>query len=306
MRSLGTIDKDAATAFVKYLNAIGIESESRPAGNEAEAGKAAIWVYDERMLEKASADLERFLGEPGHPDFAVKAKATSNKETSSGLWKARRQAARSDGFAVRRRSFLDSPAMTRVRGNIPVAVIITCVVIYLISQVKGLAYLTRYLYISEDASGLTLFPEVLRGQVWRLFTPILMHGSPLHLLFNMLWIFQLGRMIELIEGSLYFLFMLLVFALFSNVAEYLWSGPLFIGISGVVYGLLGYVFTMSRWSDRPYAMDQFTMIFMVGWLILGGLGVIKGIANITHLSGLIIGSAAGLARSGVFTSNRQR
>ena len=83
-------------------------------------------------------------------------------------------------------------------------------------------------------------PEVRHGEIWRLFTPILMHGDFLHIFFNMLWLRDLGSMIEGRQGTWLFALQVLVFALISNMVQYILSGPSFLGMSGVVYGLFGY------------------------------------------------------------------
>ena len=49
------------------------------------------------------------------------------------------------------------------------------------------------LFISEYRQGL---PEILSGQLWRLFTPIIIHFGIMHIAFNLLWLYQLGSVIE--------------------------------------------------------------------------------------------------------------
>jgi GlpG protein len=288
MRKVGELtSSDEAKRFLSHLRSRGIEAEMRDSSSVY-----AVWILDDAHLEAAKEDLTVFLQQPNDARFRQPAINVQNllkksRPSSSSVAKA---------WGIKRR-WLDSPSMIRVRGNYPLVFIGICAVFFLMQNIPGLASLVRYFFISEDPSKMVLFGEIRSGQIWRLVTPALLHGSILHFAFNMIWVFQLGKMIEHIEGSLYLLLVTLGFAAFSNISEYLWTGPMFIGASGVVYAYLGYVFAMSRYSSRSYSMDNFTMVFMVGWLILGISGVIGGIANVTHLSGLIVGSIFGLWRA---------
>jgi len=83
-------------------------------------------------------------------------------------------------------------------------------------------------------------------QAWRYFTPAFIHFSVLHLVFNLLWWWYLGGQIEQRLGSGKLLILLLVGAALPNLAEFFASGPLFGGLSGVVYALLGYCWLRSK------------------------------------------------------------
>jgi hypothetical protein len=73
---------------------------------------------------------------------------------------------------------------------------------------------------------------------------------------------------------------------------------LFGGLSGVVYGLLGFAWVAGRLNPRWLGMAPATpiMLFMVGWLVICMLGVFDvlgfSVANAAHLGGLLSGSAA--------------
>ena len=60
----------------------------------------------------------------------------------------------------------------------------------------------------------------LGGEFWRFLTPMLSHGSIIHLVLNLMWLFQLGGLIEQKRGTLTLLLMTLVFAAFSNSLEF--------------------------------------------------------------------------------------
>src|SRR5947209_20418782 len=90
--------------------------------------------------------------------------------------------------------------------------------------------------------------EVARGEVWRLVTPIFIHLGPLHLFFNMLWLLDLGSMIEVRQGTWRFALLILGTAIISNLAQLYLVGPDFGGMSGVVYGLLGYAWMKGKFD----------------------------------------------------------
>src|SRR5215471_15518147 len=90
----------------------------------------------------------------------------------------------------------------------------------------------------------------------RLFTPALMHVNPIHILFNMMWLRYLGTLIEVRRGTPRLAILFLVTAAVSNYGQYLWMervgdvGP-FLGMSGVIYALFGYV-----WMKGIYQPEQ--------------------------------------------------
>jgi len=135
-----------------------------------------------------------------------------------------------------------------------------------------------------------------KGEYWRFFTPTLLHFSVLHIVFNTLWIWEIGRKLERLLGSFFWSVGVLIIAVSSNVLQYKISGyPLFGGLSGVVYGLIGFAwlspFLIKRW---PIIINKPLMIFFVAWLAVGytplpemlGLG---SIANTAHSIGLLTG-----------------
>lgn len=139
------------------------------------------------------------------------------------------------------------------------------------------------------------------GQYWRLLTPAFLHFGWLHIVFNGLWLWELGHRVELTLGSRVLLGLFLLVALLSNTAQHLFSGPgIFGGMSGVVYGLLGFSWVAGRlrpaWGFEP---PRPIMLLMVGWLVVCLLGIVEvlgfgAIANAAHVGGLVAGAVLGL------------
>jgi GlpG protein len=88
--------------------------------------------------------------------------------------------------------------------------------------------------------------------------------------------------------------LLLLLAVGSDLAEYLWSGPMFHGMSGVVYELFGYVWMQARYLPRPdLFIDRNNAIVLMVWLFLCMSGLLGAIANAAHVGGLLVGAVAG-------------
>ena len=134
------------------------------------------------------------------------------------------------------------------------------------------------------------------NQWWRLITPIFIHFSFAHLAFNCLWIFILGEKIENKDGSLIFISLVTFSAILSNCLQYFWTETsLFGGLSGVIYGLIGFcmIIEFDSQYDR-YKLPPALYLFMIVWLLLGFAGILDlfgfgSVANFAHLGGLISG-----------------
>ncbi|MCO4756441.1 MAG: rhomboid family intramembrane serine protease [Oceanospirillaceae bacterium] len=133
------------------------------------------------------------------------------------------------------------------------------------------------------------------GELWRLFTPVFLHFSLLHIIFNLLWVWIVGSKIEYFQGRWALAGLVLFSGISSNLAQFYISGPLFGGMSGVVFALLGYAWLWDRRNPaKAVGLPPALFGFMIVWLVLGYSGLLEGmglgaIANTAHLAGLIAG-----------------
>ena len=147
---------------------------------------------------------------------------------------------------------------------------------------------------------------IKQGQLWRMVTPIFLHGDFLHLLFNMWWLYALGTQLEARRGTVRFGLLVLSFALVSNWAQFLiGQSPLFMGMSGVVYGIFGYIWIKLKIEPgMGYLLSDGTVVLMMAVLLLGFAGILPGIANWAHVGGLVAGMA--MAYSGATRGRASR
>lgn len=136
-------------------------------------------------------------------------------------------------------------------------------------------------------------PEVGSGQYWRLITPIFLHFHLLHIGFNSVAMWVLGSVLERRMGAGHMIVLVAVIGIGSNLTEYIGTGPWFGGLSGVVYGLLGYFWIQGRCNPRfGLRLHNEVIYLMLGWFVLCWLGVIPNVANWAHTAGLVLGMAA--------------
>ena len=186
---------------------------------------------------------------------------------------------------------------------------ITCVLILLSALGAGVAGLRDSVQIMhwftfQDIDSGYFVPlenSIRSGQVWRFITPAFLHFGILHFVFNSLWMWDLGRRLELYIGKrTYFLFFI-VTAIVSNMAQYFWeSNSNFGGMSGVVYALVGFIIVSHKLSPHTLtAVPASVLGFMLFWLVLCMTGAVDylvggGVANAAHVGGLLAGCAFAL------------
>jgi GlpG protein len=137
-------------------------------------------------------------------------------------------------------------------------------------------------------------------ELYRMLTPILLHGGILHLVFNMLWLWDLGPRIERAQSTLTFATLVIVIGVISNTTQYVFGGPpgfptvRFGGMSGVVFGLFAYIWMWQLIDPRkglslPTSLIWFMIISLVAMTALN----LSMIADEAHMGGFFAGIVYG-------------
>lgn len=281
MRLIGhLLEESSARTFADFLCVQGIE-------NRLEHQKSdgwAIWVVEEDRLDQATHLLADYQKAPEDPKYRDSAKGAARRRAE--------QEKDQEDYRKRvvGRQGLFRPMTAYGVGPLTVVLIVASAVVFFLSR-----WGTDYEPIQKLFLSL---PEVGRGEVWRLFTPIFIHGSWTHIIFNMWWLWDLGSMIEGRQSSLQLAVLVLVIAITSNLAQYFFSGPDFGGMSGVVYGLFGYIWMRGKFDPASgLFLHPTTVTMMIIWFFLCLMHIIPGIANATHGIGLVLGVAWGYLSS---------
>jgi membrane associated rhomboid family serine protease len=130
-------------------------------------------------------------------------------------------------------------------------------------------------------------PLVTSGEWWRLISAGFLHGSIIHLLFNVYILWVIGSQLESIVGKVKFIIIYFVSLLGGSIASYLFSpfGSYSIGASGAIFGLMGAMLVVGR--KRNLDISQITTLVAIN-VVIGF--VLSGIDWRAHLGGLAAGA----------------
>lgn len=283
MRSVGCLSdgsqrERAEAYFAGHAIAVAIDAD----GETPE-----IWVLDEDVIDEAGGLLAAFEKDPT-------ATAVEEAVTKGSKVEAAAAPAGKGRHAIKTRQDAFKSA---VFSRVPVTFLLLggSLLVAFSSRFGEDRAALQLLFIEPMPASGELFAAVRSGQVWRLFSPILIHFGLIHLLFNMLWLRDLGTMLEMALGRWRFVAMVAVLAAVPNACEYLYGGGAsFGGMSGVVYGLLGYAYVRGRrdLTSGVYVAPQ-TAVMMGIWFVLCVFQIIPNVANVVHGVGLLIGALWG-------------
>jgi GlpG protein len=304
MRQIGSLrDESEAQTLVDYLLTQGIIAQA-----DEEGSAWGVWVREENELEAAKQVLEHFRHHPSDPKYAASRRAAGQ---------IRSEAERERQAAARRHVDMRRQWRQPLGRRAPLVLVLIALSTFTFlatgfGRDRG-SPLMHALMFSDTRPVLPLPNDVRRtydpldgikqGQLWRMVTPIFLHADFLHLLFNMWWLHALGVQLEVRLGTVRFGGLVLALALASNWAQFLiGQSPLFMGMSGVVYGLFGYLWAKLKLDPRAaYHLGEGTVFIMLAVLALGFTGILSGLANWAHAGGLLAGAAIAYAPA---TSNR--
>lgn len=283
MRLIGSFNTEKhALRFWSYIKKQGIESSLEKADSPKEVNWE-VWIAEEDQVDSAFSFLSEFQADPEDQKYEVSSQIEKDAKTKNP--------SRNRGF--REFNLRDKwQRNERSAGTMTLSLIITCVAVFLLSGMGKNTELVGGFFISEKVDG--QLSEFLNGEIWRVITPIFLHFNFLHILFNMFWLHDLGGQIEKRKGPKFFISFILLIALVSNLTQFTLTGPAFGGMSGVVYGLFGYVWVKTRLDPADgFRLDPMVAMIMFGFFLICFTGVFGGIANWAHAGGLAVGLAWG-------------
>ena len=193
---------------------------------------------------------------------------------------------------------------------VTITVVGLCIVVYLIMWIFDEKAVVGPLLISEYIR--PVLPEIQNGEIWRLVTPAFIHFGLFHIVFNMLWTWELGRLIEWRQGGILLGVLIVIMATVSNLAQYIVSGPLFGGMSGVVYGLFGYIWLQGITNPQfAVRMNPAVVKLLLAWFVICWTGILErvfgiAVANTAHTAGLVSGVVLSLLVSGLYRLQKPR
>jgi membrane associated rhomboid family serine protease len=148
----------------------------------------------------------------------------------------------------------------------------------------------------------TLVNPIATGGVsalWTLFTMTLVHSRTqiTHIVFNLMAFSVLGRLLETIYGSFRYGILLIALAWVASSAQIIFEHGIGIGLSGVVYGIFGFMIGASPNNPFLWWFVKKNAPMLIGWavlcLVLTQMHVLA-IGNGAHFGGLIYGIIYGL------------
>ncbi|WP_144211684.1 rhomboid family intramembrane serine protease GlpG [Shewanella donghaensis] len=260
----------AAQAFIDYLK--GLDIECYPV--VIESGVSLV-IYQQSQAEQAKYEFEQFRQNPYQKKYL-------EASWDNGTTQAKLDYGSSSLGLIQQ--FITGA------GPLTLITFFVCVAVYAGMNLG---------FANEIFSQLSFFgavPQSDISQIWRVFTPSLMHFSLMHVAFNLLWWWYLGGKIETKLGSKPLIIILIVAGCLPSIVQYMMTGPNFGGLSGVVYAVVGYTWIMGqRQPQAGIGLPNSYMGFMMVWLVLGFTDILgMPIANGAHIGGLLVGLAQGM------------
>jgi rhomboid protease GluP len=161
------------------------------------------------------------------------------------------------------------------------------------------------------ADGLTLIvlgakenSLILRGEYWRLLTPIFLHIGIVHLLFNSYALNLFGREVEGLFGSFRFAVIYFLSGIGGSLLSFAFSPSVSAGASGAIFGVIGamaaFLIRNRNTLGAQGRQHLQSLVFMIGINLFLGT-TLPGIDNFGHIGGLVVGFLLGFLLSPTYT-----
>lgn len=256
-----------AQAFIDYMASRSIDVRMMPEGN----GQFVLWLMDTQHQVEVDAELKQFLDNPNDEKYHAASWDMAESRTNNFHYQTP-----SIGGMIKAKA-----------GILTLSLMVACSLVFIFQQ----------LGFGQALFSLFHFPafEQQQWQLWRWLSHAVLHFSAMHIIFNLLWWWQLGGDIEKILGTTKLAQLFILSAVLSGAAQYWLEGANFGGLSGVVYALVGYSWMLSHYKPSLGLHIQKPIVaFMLVWLVLGFVQPFMAIANAAHLAGLLAGIGVGL------------
>jgi rhomboid protease GluP len=174
-------------------------------------------------------------------------------------------------------------------------------IVYLVSALLSQSLIDMEMQTLVDMGALYGPLTVLKGEWWRLFTAMFLHGGMTHLLMNMFSLYLIGRGAEMYFDAKSYLSIYFFSGLIGGLVS-LYMHPVSVGVgaSGAIFGVFGALagfFLAHREKIASYTkafMKDFTIIIVINLVI--GLSI-PSIDVSAHIGGLVIGFVGGFVLS---------
>lgn len=298
-------DKELAEKFVAHLIQQGLDTF---VDEDKQERKFLVWIREEDQVPIAKQELGAFWANP-NDDRYLSARKKHQTRTSKS---------EQPGPELANQVAMQRARQLAARPPITIALCVLCALISILAGFddkveSNVEDTLKFVSLSDyETSEQDALANIREGEIWRLLTPIFLHGSVIHLALNLFMLFQLGRIVELIEGSWRYGLFVLLMALTANVLQALTppgvdflpkislGGINFVGISGVVFGLFGfYWIKISRRPDLGPPINPANIALIGAYLVFGFVaGDSLQLANMSHLGGLVAGIVLGFLAAG--------
>lgn len=131
------------------------------------------------------------------------------------------------------------------------------------------------------------------AQPWRLVTAIFLHGSLLHIIFNMWVLMDLGPTIEELYGSARFFFIFVVTGICGYIVSFA-TGHFSVGASGSLLGMIGVLLALTTGRQSiGMRMLRSQLLYWLAYIFVIGLLMRGTVDNFAHLGGFVSGFLLG-------------
>lgn len=258
------LPKEKALGFVDYLASIGIKAKAK----ESMTGRCTVFVTNSFDMSRAKREVLKYANSPFDAKFT---QASWNKGKT-----IRREKRLNEGMLFP--LFFDISSITTL-------VEIICIAVYVLSLIDD-SLVIQYLALGKAE----IFSSIT--DYYKLLTPTFVHFSFIHIAFNLVMFEAMARPIERTFGKVKFFSLFISVALLSNVVQYCFMTDMngyFGGLSGVVYGVIGYSGVLSRRKDLPPSFNIPPGLLTVSVIFIFISFFMGGIANLCHIGGLVVG-----------------